>query len=315
MSEVDRFADDLARLTQPDERIGLAVSGGPDSLALLLLAHRAVPDRIAVATVDHGLRPEAKQEAADIAELCAERGIAHDTLNATWDGDPPTANIQAEARAMRYRLLGEWAAKRGLRAVATAHHRDDVVETLLMRAMRGAGVGGLAAMPDSRPLRDDVRLIRPLLGWSRDELADIVRTAGIRAVDDPSNSDPAHDRSRLRTALDRADLGDLSALASSASHLRQAEDALDWTATRLADRRLRETEDGWALVRGTIPDELLRRLLLIGFERMGDRPPRGPDLERAMSALEKGGKCTLGTTLLAADGDLWTLSPAPPRKR
>lgn len=314
MAASDRFADDLARLTNPDDRIGLAVSGGPDSLALLLLALEVAPDRFAVATVDHGLRPEGAEEAAFVASLCAERGVDHRTLTSLWPDGRPQSNVQAKARAVRYELLADWAVDANLTVIATAHHRDDVIETFLMRALRGGGAPGLAAMAETRELRDGVKLVRPLLDWSRDELGAVVAQAGIQPIDDPSNSDPSYDRARLRLALSQAELGDIAQIAGSASHLREAEEALAWTATRLADRRLRETENGWALVRGTIPPELLRRLLLIGFDRLGDRAPRGPDLARAMETLEKGGKCVLGTTLLEADGDLWSLSPAPPRK-
>lgn len=313
MGASDRFADDLARLTNPDDRIGLAVSGGPDSLALLLLAQKVAPDRIEVATVDHGLRPEATDEAAFVASLCAARGIVHHTLAARWQDGKPQSNVQAQAREKRYELLARWAADEGLMTIATAHHRDDVIETFLMRALRGAGAPGLAAMPRKRVLRDGIMLIRPLLDWSRAELESLVADAGIQPVEDPSNRDSSYDRARLREALSRADLGNLAQIAASASHLREAEDALDWTTAHLAQDRLTETENGWAVDHATVPRDLLRRLLLVGFERLGDRPPRGPDLARAMETLENGGKCVLGATLLEAEGDLWSLSPAPAR--
>lgn len=313
MRASDRFADDLARLTQPDVRIGLAVSGGPDSLALLLLAHSVAPDRIAAATVDHGFRAEAKDEAAMVANLCAERGIPHRTLVAEWPDGTPRSNVQAAARKKRYSLLGKWAQAEGIAVIATAHHRDDAVETFLMRALRGAGVTGLAAMTETRKLTDRVRLIRPLLDWSRDELADLVAIENIAAVDDPSNHDPAHDRARLRSALVQAELGEISRIADSASHLREVERSLEWVAGQLAAAKLDADEDSIALDHADIPDELLRRLLLIALDRLGDRAPRGPDLERAMTTLKAGGQCVLGQTLLQSDGERWTLSPAPPR--
>src|SRR5688500_13922140 len=127
---VERFAADLAALGPVEGAFGLAVSGGPDSLALLLLAHAALPGRCRVATVDHRLRPEAAAEAAGVAALCHKLGLPHDTLIAEWD-EPPAANIQARARAARYALLAEWALDHRLSAVLTAHHADDQAETLV----------------------------------------------------------------------------------------------------------------------------------------------------------------------------------------
>ena len=188
---IDRFTADLDALIARDCRFGIAVSGGPDSLALLLLAAAVRPGSIEAATVDHGLRPESADEAAMVAGLCERRGVPHRTLVADW-AQPPAANVQAEARAMRYRLLNEWAIERGLEAVATAHHADDQAETLLMRLARGAGVGGLGGTRARRALSEDVLLIRPLLGWRKSELVALVEDAGLTPVDDPSNRDPKH---------------------------------------------------------------------------------------------------------------------------
>ena len=142
---IDRFRRDLDALIEPGEIIGLAVSGGPDSLALLLLAAEARPLLVEAATVDHGLRPESRAEAEMVAKVCERLGVPHRILTATWDEKPATA-IQERARMMRYRLLGEWVRERGLTALLTAHHVDDQAETFLMRLARGAGVKGLAGM-------------------------------------------------------------------------------------------------------------------------------------------------------------------------
>ena len=190
---VERFAANLDALAA-DAPIGVAVSGGPDSLALLLLATAARPGRIEAATVDHGLRAESAREADMVAALCGELSVPHRILPADWN-QPPEANIQAKARDLRYRLLNDWAIERGLLAIATAHHADDQAETLLMRLARGAGVGGLGATKARRALSDEVMLIRPLLGWRKAELAELVLEAGLDPVDDPTNRDLKHDRS------------------------------------------------------------------------------------------------------------------------
>src|ERR1044071_7669487 len=128
--QVARFRADLEALTGgPPERLGVAVSGGPDSLALLLLAHAAYPGRVHAATVDHGLRPESAAEAAFVAGLCGARDIPHATLRAEMQ---ERSNIQAAARARRYALLTQWLGGIGAQFLATAHHLDDQAETLLM---------------------------------------------------------------------------------------------------------------------------------------------------------------------------------------
>lgn len=309
---VERFAADLDALAPADALLGVAVSGGPDSLALLLLAAAARPGRVEAATVDHGLRAESAQEAAMVAGLCKQLVVPHRTLAADWS-EPPETNIQAEARALRYRLLNDWAIERGLAAVATAHHADDQAETLLMRLARGAGVGGLGGTKARRALSEEVMLIRPLLGWRKAELVALVADAGIEPVDDPANRDPKHDRSRIRKWLESSNWADPARLAASASALRDADEALDWALAPLLSSRIRQ--DGGALLIEPfdLPRELKRRLLLAAFAELGAPAPRGPDLMRAMDALEAGNTVTLSGLKLEG-GTHWRLSLAPPRK-
>ncbi|MEO7247763.1 MAG: tRNA lysidine(34) synthetase TilS, partial [Novosphingobium sp.] len=162
------------------------MSGGPDSLALLLLAHELMPDRIAAATVDHGLRAESAAEADMVAQVCANMGVPHEILRVAVAG----GNVQAEARAARYAALAEWLDRKELAALVTAHHADDQAETLIMRLNRGSGVAGLAGtravgrVPGSGE-KTMQALLRPLLGWRKAELAGIVGTAGLVAAQDP----------------------------------------------------------------------------------------------------------------------------------
>jgi len=309
---IERFAADLHALLPADKRLGVAVSGGPDSLALLLLAAAARPGAVEAATVDHGLRVEGADEATMVADICKQLGVPHRTLLADWP-EPPTSNVQAAARAMRYQLLNEWAIGRSLPALATAHHADDQAETLLMRLIRGAGVGGLGATRPKRALSEQVILVRPLLGWRKSELVDVVADAGLTAVDDPSNCDPKHDRSRIRTMLKDADWADPARLAASASALRDADEALDWALAPLISQCIRQ--DGGALLieSSELPRELKRRLLLAGFAELGAPAPRGPDAMRALDALERGETVTLSGLKLEG-GKCWRLSVEPPRR-
>jgi tRNA(Ile)-lysidine synthase len=310
---VSRFAADLAALIPADDRIGLAVSGGPDSLALLLLAAAARPGQVEAASVDHGLREGSASDCEMVAALCGRLGVPHAILSVEWD-ESPDSNLQALARVERYALLAEWAKQRGLAAIATAHHADDQAETLLMRLARGSGLSGLRGARPKRLLGEGVWLIRPLLGWRRGELALVVAEAGVEAVTDPANDDPRHDRTRARRLLRDSDWLDPARLAATAHHLAEADDALNWALEGLAVSRLAPDGETLTIDPSGIPRELQRRLLLLAFAQSGVPPPRGPDLSRAMEALDQGQSVTLGGIKLDG-GPVWRLSSAPPRAR
>jgi tRNA(Ile)-lysidine synthase len=308
---VARFETELAPLAPAEARLGIAVSGGPDSLALLLLAAAARPGRIEAATVDHQLRSEARAEAQFVRGVCDRLGVRHAILTVKIE---PAASLQAQARAARYKALGDWAIERDLNAVATAHHVDDQAETLMMRLARGAGLGGLVGVRHSRPLERGVTLIRPLLDWRRAELGAVVTAAGITPVDDPANRDPRHDRSRFRFMLAEADWADAERLAASARWLADADEALEWALAPLVDSRLQWTAERLTIDAEGLPREMQRRLLLAAFERMGAHRPRGPELDRARKALRAGKPTTLAGLKLDP-GPPWTMSAAPPRRR
>ena len=305
--QVERFRAELERLAgEIPERIGAAVSGGPDSLALLLLACAAFPDRVEAATVDHGLRPESAAEARFVADLCARLGVPHATLR---PDSPIEGNLQSGARRARYALLEGWRRELGLSWVLTGHHEDDQAETLLMRLNRGAGVGGLAGVREA-----NARVLRPLLGWRREELAGIVREAGIEPVDDPSNADERFDRARLRRRMREADWIDPAALARSAAALAEADAALEWAAERLFEQRMRADPDGLRLDPTGLPAELRRRLLLRALRRLEpDAAPRGEEVSRLLATLDGGGTATLAG-IKCGGGGLWRFAPAPPRR-
>lgn len=304
---VRRFAADLAALTGGGGRIGVAVSGGPDSLALLLLAQAALPGAIEAATVDHGLRPEAAAEAAFVARTCAALGVPHATLRPET---PIAGNIQSAARRARYRLLEGWRRARGLDWLLTAHHADDQAETLLMRLNRGSGIRGLSGV---RAVNG--RITRPLLGWRRLELAAIAAAAGLTPVEDPSNSDPRFDRARVRAELARAPWLDPAAIARSAAALAEADAAIDWAAERLWAERARPAADGWTLDAAGLPAELARRLIERALALLAPQAaPRGTEIGRLIAALAGGGTTTLADVRVRAEGARWHFAPAPPRQ-
>ena len=310
---IDRFRADLDALSAPGGRIGIAVSGGPDSLALLLLAAAARPGLVEAATADHGLRAESRAEAEMVARICAELRVPHEILAVEWS-EPPSSAIQERAREARYRLLAGWLVERKLKALATAHHADDQAETILMRLNRGSGLRGLAGMrarsvvPGSR-----LPLLRPLLSWQRAELEQLCAAAGLEPAVDPSNSDDQFERVRIRKALADAAWLSPEALARSAAHLASADDALSWVAEGLALVRVTDDADGLQVDADGLPLELQRRLLLIAFARFHAAEPRGADLMRAIEALSRGNSTTLSGLKLEA-GQPWRITKAPPRR-
>jgi tRNA(Ile)-lysidine synthase len=180
--------------------VAVAVSGGPDSLALAILVDRWARARGGegrALIVDHGLRPESAAEAATVGGWLAARGIPYAVL--PWPGEKPTTGIQEAARAARYRLLADWCAAHGCLHLLTAHHRDDQAETYLIRHRAGSFVDGLAGMSVVREL-PQIRLVRPLLGVAKARLIALLDAEGQEYLQDPSNRNPAFERSRLRMA-------------------------------------------------------------------------------------------------------------------
>jgi tRNA(Ile)-lysidine synthase len=316
-SILDRFRADLDALVSKQARIGVAVSGGPDSLALLLLAAAARPDQVEAATIDHGLRPEAPGEAAFVESVCSRLNVRHATLTARWSEMPETA-IQERARNKRYRLLGYWAEERGLDAIVTAHHAEDQAETVLMRLARGSGVRGLAGMrPRSVSPGAHIRLVRPLLGWRHAELEQICQAAGMEAVADPSNEDERFERVRVRRALAAMDWLDAGAVAHSAAILADADAALDWAAKIEWDDCVQEKRGSVIYRPSDAPHEIVRRVVGRAIRKLateGEFEPRGAELSRLVSTLLEGGTGTL-RGVLCRGGAEWHFVPSPNRTR
>jgi tRNA(Ile)-lysidine synthase len=314
---LDRFRGDLDALAGPGGGpLGVAVSGGPDSLALLLLAKAARPGQIRAATVDHGLRPESADEARHVATICAELGCPHDTLKVRVA--PGGEGAQGQARRARYDALERWAAAAGLAGLLTAHHADDQAETLLMRLQRGSGAAGLAGVRanlDFAAPGGTVRLYRPLLAWRRETLAGLVRDCGLAAVDDPSNRDPAFDRVRMRRRLAETPWLDVAAIARSAAALAEADDALDaWTRSLLAER-VEAAGGAIALRPDGLPDEIVRRLVLTCLRRVAPgAAPRGDQVGALIARLRGGGAATLAGVRCEGKGAIFRFRAAPPRR-
>lgn len=317
---VARFVESLARLWSDGGRLGLAVSGGPDSLALLLLAEAAIPGQFEVATVDHGLRPESAGECATVAATCLARGIPCTVVEVVV----ARGNVQSEARKARYAALGEWAEQRVLSAIATAHHADDQAETLLMRLNRGSGLAGLTGVREARFMPGSaVSLIRPLLTFRRAELGALVSAAGLVPVTDPSNTDERFDRARIRRALAEAEWLDPLALSRSACLLGEAQQAIAATAEIEWLNGVSEEGPGYGYRPGAASRYIEIEVVAAIITRMGGSPRRS-EVARLVERLNSGRAGSLAGVLVqpttaqsegeAAAVQKWLFAPEPSRR-
>ena len=300
---------DTARPT----RIGVAVSGGGDSVALMHGISEAFRDHsvgLYAATVDHGLRAESRFEAQKTGEQAAMLGFEHSTLEwKNWSGG---GNLQDQARRARYELLANWAKTNQISCVAVGHTADDQAETVLMRLARSSGVRGLAAIRPRRIVHG-VTFCRPLLGVSRASLRQYLVDRGISWIDDPSNEDLRFDRVRVRAAIETlTELGlKIENLATVAENMQSAADALDWY-TFLAARDLVSIRNGSILLdhRGfrILPAEIARRLIenSVGWITGYPYPMRRASMDRFVTAIRAGDRTTLGGVFASyREGAIW----------
>jgi tRNA(Ile)-lysidine synthase len=325
--------------------IVLAVSGGPDSIALMWLAARwrsalTRGPRLVAVTVDHGLRPEAAREAREVKRLARTLDLTHRTMR--WTGTKPKTGLPAAARAARYRLLAQAARSSGATHILTAHTRDDQAETLLMRLLRGSGIAGLAAMARESE-REGVLLARPLLQVSKSQLIATLKKAKLGFADDPTNRDMNFARPRLRAVMPvlAAEGGDARSLARLAARLARANAAVEILvdgaerylalrdrATLGPERDARELDaksfDASAFA--ALPEEIRLRLLLRTISRLGHEGPAELGkveallavLDRAVADQRKGRglrlKQTLAGALVSLAGGRIRVEPAPRRR-
>jgi tRNA(Ile)-lysidine synthase len=312
----------------------LAVSGGPDSTALLVLAARwakrlkRAPKLIAV-TIDHGLRPEAAREAAMVKQLARRLGVPHRTLR--WRGRKPRTGLQEAARYARYELLAQIATRARFAHVLTAHTLDDQAETVLFRLARGSGLFGLTGMAHAAPLplngAREIFLVRPLLHLPKARLIATLKAERIAYAEDPSNRDPRFTRARLRTlmpALAREGL-DARGLARLAARLRRAESTIQFAvqAARSALAPPPWPQHGPIIFATAafagLPAEVGLRLLGEAVAYVGDEGAvELAKLESLYEALRQARsrlRRTLAGALITLDRDHLTVERAPPRRR
>ena len=307
----------------------LAVSGGPDSTALLLMAARWAqqPRRpsVAAATVDHAMREGSRAEAEAVGALARRLGVAHHLIE--WRGLKPRSRIQERAREARYRLLGACAEQVGADVVVTAHHADDQAETVIFRLLRGSGIAGLRGMEDAAA-HGRLTLARPLLGLRKAELVAYCEARGEPFAHDPSNDDPRFARTHLRrlTGLLAAEGLGVDEIARLSRRAARMEEAVAMQARAAAERlgwaSAAPTRDASALL--DEPSEIVQRLLAAEIARVGGKPPRQIRLEavealaqalRRARAQNKALRANVGgvSVRMSAKGAL-SVSPEAPRR-
>ena len=245
-----------------------------------------------------------------MAQICAELNVPHEVLTVTV----PAGNLQAQARAARYAALAAWAERAGLVALLTAHQADDQAETLVLRLQRGSGAAGLAGVrargfvPGTR-----LPLLRPLLGYRRAELAELVAAAGHEAIADPSNEDDRFDRARLRKALAGSNWLDVPALAASAAHLADADAALDWAAAREWSECVEKTAMGLTY-RPTAPRAVALRVIARIVAELDGEAPRGAAVARVFESLLARQPASIGSLVARVTPEGWSFTKAPRRR-
>lgn len=296
-----------------NDRYLLAVSGGPDSMALLALAADTMPGRIEAATVDHALRPESAEEAAMVADVAHGLGVAHHTL--TVGAIDAARNLQAQARAARYDALDELRSQLALDWVVTAHHADDQVETLWMRLDRGSGVAGLSGIRARNG-----RVLRPLLGVRKADLVAFAEQAKLPFVTDLSNADPRHDRARVRKMIAELPINAVG-WTQSAQALAEADAALDWalgTALKALPEGTQTHAHGPVIADPGLPPLLLRRQVERALTSLEPgRVFRGETLTNILSAMLDGRPVTAGGHQIAPiasenGANRWVVRPVAP---
>ncbi|MBC9247981.1 tRNA lysidine(34) synthetase TilS [Paracoccus sp. 11-3] len=303
----------LDRLAGDAPAIGVAVSGGGDSIALMHIARDwAAGRKVMVATVDHGLRDGSADEAKQVHRWATSLGLPHATL--LWQRETDAGNLMARARDARLRLLSAWAQRNDLPLVLLGHTADDQAETLLMRLGRGPGIDGLASMSEWRDAFG-TRWLRPMLNVQRAELRDWLRRRAIAWLDDPSNENENFDRVRIRKAIMALGL-DVTALARAANHIGEARDALSHYAS-LASKDAIISRGRLILSRQSFsnaPQEIRRRLIVASCRWVtgADYPPRRNTILHALQAINAGNRVTLDGALIepSADGIRIAREPA-----
>jgi tRNA(Ile)-lysidine synthase len=286
--------------------LAVAVSGGADSMALLLLTHRWIQEKggqLVALTVDHGLRPESRQEALRVQEWVQGRGIQHIILN--WEGEKPDSRLQERARMSRYHLLTSWCKENGIPTLLLGHHQQDQEETFWLRLTAGSGLEGLSGMK-KRSVRDGIVFVRPFLGFSKERLKETLTAENQSWIEDPSNESNHFFRGRFRSLLKEEGLS-FPRLIKVMEKLQEDRDFMNQSLQRALEMTVQVDEAGFLILSRRDFEELHPALakrvlshLMLWFSG-APYPPRSEQVARIFEKLKK-------TTPFTGGGIYWVLS-------
>jgi tRNA(Ile)-lysidine synthase len=292
-SELEKLFKPLVDKISNKQTLAIAVSGGADSMALCLFAAewtKVSGGKIVALIVDHGLRAGSAAEAQKVASWLAARGVSYRVL--TWEEKKPLTGVQAAARVARYRLMRDWCRENNISILMVAHHIEDQVETFLLRVFAGSGLDGLASMQSVSEF-NKLFLLRPLLGMSTKRLRCNLRLRKQVWIDDPSNQDPAYQRTRMRRlvlALEKRDFPP-SRISSLVKHFSELQVILQSVVDDFFARAVRVRPEGFGVVHRDVfqklPVPILERVLVQLISIFGNKiyPPRKESLLRAIEKI------------------------------
>jgi tRNA(Ile)-lysidine synthase len=307
--------EDMNKITLPEFEpclkdvpgpFAVAVSGGADSMALLLLTHCWVQEKgghLVALTVDHGLRPESGQEVLRIQEWAQGRGIQHVILN--WEGKKPRSRLQERARMSRYHLLTSWCKENDIPTLLLGHHQQDQEETFWLRLTAGSGLDGLSGMK-KKSVRDGIVLVRPLLGFPKERLKETLTAENQPWIEDPSNESNRFFRGRFRSLLKEEGLS-FPRLIKVMGKLEEDRDFMNQSLQRALETTVHVDEAGFlTLSRQTFEElhpALAKRVLssLMVWFSGAPYPPRSEQIARIFEKLKK-------TTPFTGGGIYWFFS-------
>ena len=274
--------------------LAVAYSGGSDSTALLFLADRWARQRrakVVALTVDHGLRPESKQEVCIAQKRCQKLGIESHLLR--WLAPKINSGIQNAARNARYSLLSDWCKKRNILHLLVAHNLEDQAETILHRLGRRTGLDGLAGMPAVREMKN-IRLVRPCINVSRQRLRATLNENNIKWLEDPSNNNLSYARVRLRRLLPTLTKEQISPtmLSGTARRLSSVRRSLERNVSKVLAENAMMFPEGYSRIArkafSNSETEIARRVLEILLCSIGGSlyPPNGRKVDRLLQTLK-----------------------------
>lgn len=287
-----RFIHDNINYLKNKNKIAVAVSGGSDSMSLCALLNQYTKEyggELHCITVDHGLRQESKEEAQNIHSYLKSLNIIHVIL--TWEGEKPTSNIQEIARNARYSLLTDYCHKHKIELLTTGHQKNDQAENFILRAEHGSGLYGLAGIPKIG-IFNNIEILRPLLGFDKNELQNHLTELNIKWIDDPSNQNEKFARVKIRKILGQYPEW-INKLANISENLYRAKECIEYSLNK-AIKDLTNIEKNQITIRlndfNDLPQELKFRMLikLLSYISYNQKPPRGERIERLITKIQNG---------------------------